>query len=693
MERGRFQPFKQSVCAWWTRQRGRSRSLRAGAATVVLALALAVPATHAVPVDLQSAPPPPEANAATAYARAHAAINSEGIYSDEDQILISDLVSGALPERQRRQMLEQVRLILGRLQPTFESVAAAAALPECDWQLDKSQGLSLLMPHLESQRTLSKLLTARSLVAVEDGDIDLFLQGQREGMELSRHSSQDGVLISGLLGMASAGFMMRGADALLASGAADPASAAELAELYRSMSGADTFRLGDAMEAEGDLMLASLRTQQQREALASAEQDGTKPFDMLDDLDEQEAERQLGELDGLYKRAAEVLRIDDPAEAKAAMEKLTAEVEASGNAFAQALFPSVGNALKSRDRLRSQLLEKAGAFDEIAKGRDAAAAEHANAAYWYRRAAQGVFSLPLDAQTASVLVLAATETLDEDARRRVLDMQLRSDRAIGASLRRAGAIPQCSFAQTHRAFDVELMGAMRGAIRLQLAAALIGATDRIAGDIAPRREAAVSAVTMAIRAVRHLSLSPSALHALTALSILEDAAGAVEAMQRVSPSLLDGASTEFLQAELARLDARDPCGFDRAQRAEVEFLFGGWAPSGADPAIREGRIRRALELTLDHTLFLRSAWSEGLPVPEVDEDLARWDDLLPPARVEEARAMRECLTSSALAGSDAATVNGAPVLGTCEPIVVVDMAAASRRPAAALERLARCTPP
>ncbi len=620
----------------------------------------------------QVVPPPEAENAATHYARAHAmAAVDGGLLTEDEWIVLSDLASGRAPMRGSSQWVDRARAVLAKAQPILDAAAQGAAIPECDWGLDRSQGFALGLPHLSPQRSLARLLSAKSAIALADGDVDGVIQSAKMQLALSQHSAQDGVIVSSLVGAAVASMTASRAQDLLATGIVNQEDAAMIASMLKGAAEGDAFNLGGAMHGEGEMLAASMGTAEQRQAMAKSE-----GFEMLDDVDEEQAQAQLSQLKGWYDGLGDALAMDDRTAGRAAYLAILAEVEASGNTFAQAIMPAMDMLLESHDRCVEQLLAAAAQYEAIATGQVPASA-HANAAYWYTRAAQGAMAIPPEVQTSAMLARVAPEAVSGEQLAKLKEINERMDRIVGSPLREAAAIERCAFTiPGGNELDLLLMGAMRGALRFEL----VDAIHRSPADA----EAAVIAM---LRAVRHLASDPSVAHAITASLLLQDVEWAMES------TTFDAEAIVRLHDVAAQLDAGDPCGFSRAAAGEVEALFGFAMPRRADPDMRVSRLARASELSLEQLFFFRCVWWWSPEELQPGEDLIRWDEIVPADRLLEAKAKADCLQSSCFMASTVEEMRTGPLLGSCESPTVVDTAAAASLADATWARVQRALAP
>jgi hypothetical protein len=81
-------------------------------------------------------------------------------------------------------------------------ITKISQLPNCDWGLDKSQGLYLLLPHLSSHRKLVRLIFLDAMIRIKDGDLDGAVENTITIMRMAHHISlSDGFVITRLVGV------------------------------------------------------------------------------------------------------------------------------------------------------------------------------------------------------------------------------------------------------------------------------------------------------------------------------------------------------------------------------------------------------------------------------------------------------------------------------------------------------------
>jgi hypothetical protein len=100
---------------------------------------------------------------------------------------------------------QQLLLLLGspEIAEIVELMQEAATKETCDFQLDYSQGYSLLLPHLSPMRRLARLSSLQTLAHSEWDDAEAALNIAQAGLRVGHDAGTDNLLISRLVGIAS----------------------------------------------------------------------------------------------------------------------------------------------------------------------------------------------------------------------------------------------------------------------------------------------------------------------------------------------------------------------------------------------------------------------------------------------------------------------------------------------------------
>ena len=77
----------------------------------------------------------------------------------------------------------------------------AGDAPNCDWGMDYSEGIALLMPHFSSLRNIARILRVQAEIAAESGDYEQALNLCLSLNKAGNHIASGGLLISHLVGI------------------------------------------------------------------------------------------------------------------------------------------------------------------------------------------------------------------------------------------------------------------------------------------------------------------------------------------------------------------------------------------------------------------------------------------------------------------------------------------------------------
>ncbi|QDV38405.1 hypothetical protein [Tautonia plasticadhaerens] len=108
---------------------------------------------------------------------------------------------GEIPVDEAREQLD----LYGRV---LREVELGALREDCDWEFDRRpESIDLLLPEVQSSRSLARLVSLRVRLAILDGDVDAAVHWLRTGYALARHVSDGPSLIQSLVGLAIGGVM------------------------------------------------------------------------------------------------------------------------------------------------------------------------------------------------------------------------------------------------------------------------------------------------------------------------------------------------------------------------------------------------------------------------------------------------------------------------------------------------------
>lgn len=531
-------------------------------------------------------------NAAVNYRAAFTALGTggfgkpgAGLLTDDDQQLIMDIGSPVLTQGQRAR-LEALFLKIGApMEELMEGSRARAS----DWELDRSAGFAMLLPHLAPMRTGARLLRAKAYLAMSDADHGAVVETLGALGRLSGHSGQDKVAISSLVGSAVGALFVDVTNTAIESGAVDQSNAQRLLDSVAALKRPDPFRYADAMRTEYAMLAAQMGKSSSDELIA-----------MLGDVNLDGAAREqlkspermqgmLRQARGLYERAAAAMENPDPVAARREMQEIEAFVE-SGKAgpVLKLIMPAVGRMLQAKLRSDQELTLLLERLQSIADGR-LSPAELQNAALLLYRAALAASASGADAQDAIELVRVAPAALDAEGATRVAAHLERARGTVLDPLAAATALRRCDFAVLRLpspSLDVPLLGGLRAATRMALADGL--RATRASGDPAPAAHAAATAYRVAAL----VALDPTLARAQVAQSIWMEATAALQVA--LARGALSEEATSAVERALGTMTTQDPFGWRRGFEADVKSLVvhGAQRQAGAmTPQIEEMRLK------------------------------------------------------------------------------------------------------
>lgn len=491
---------------------------------------------------------------------------------------------------------------LAAARPTLEAFLAATAVETCDWELDRSEGFAMLLPHLAPMRSLTRLASLEATAALADGDARRAAGALEAISRGTTHLAADPVLIDSLVAGTMLSTVARSAASAIDAGLVDPALAGTLLDLVPERA-APVLGLERAMRGEVDAVAAEF------DRIAGGGDAFTPELAALLGGEGADRMRSLDLFEEIADEATAAMAETDPARRLELVEALEARIESlpeddSASRLVRLLVPSYGSVARSIDRIDADLAAVRTRLEAIAGGEGDLA--DANAAYWYLRTTPRLRSIPPRAQVALELERLAPDAVDAAMGEEVADWLARlEDAEVLATLREAATIDRCDFTfgddRRRSASDVLLHGAfpaIRAGARvlivsagrdLREAASIDGdGSDEAIAEIAALRARAASSLAAAISIARHLAIdgTPGGTPGgtITAASICTEIADALAALP------LEGADLEPVERAIARLPRAaplGPLGADAADRTIVEIVL---RDLGFDQAINRARV-------------------------------------------------------------------------------------------------------
>ncbi|MHC4587382.1 MAG: hypothetical protein ACYS3N_22880 [Planctomycetota bacterium] len=113
----------------------------------------------------------------------------------EMQKTLKDFLDGKI------EVNDNIKQYIRRNRGAIKFTITAADVQNCDWGLDYSEGMSMVVPHLSHLRNLARLITAEAKVAAAEGNYELALDRSLSIMKTAGHIGDD-LLISYLVAVA-----------------------------------------------------------------------------------------------------------------------------------------------------------------------------------------------------------------------------------------------------------------------------------------------------------------------------------------------------------------------------------------------------------------------------------------------------------------------------------------------------------
>lgn len=148
----------------------------------ILALFVSAPSAFAYPPD----------NAAVLYYRASLSYDANDAMLDK----VADLVRG------KAGIDNEIREYIDRNSSAIKYFIDAGEAPNCNWGIDYSEGMALQTPRYAPLRDLARIVLADARIAAEAGDYRLALDRCLSVNKAAVHISNDGILVSHLVGIA-----------------------------------------------------------------------------------------------------------------------------------------------------------------------------------------------------------------------------------------------------------------------------------------------------------------------------------------------------------------------------------------------------------------------------------------------------------------------------------------------------------
>ena len=425
--------------------------------------------------------------------------------------------------------------------------------------LDRTQGFSLLLPHLSESRTLAKAIRWLALDAARHGDNVSFAALLRAQSAIAQRMSEDRVVISSLVGLAIGQFEAITLQEMIERGELNQDAAKLALAATEGIRTAAFMNLSGALTGEREMLLmemgklSALETGERNARLLSIGLEDSSMFPESMSLEDVTRDTNA------YYDALDAIGADPHAEgAKKAIAKLEADV-ASGK---------YGEMVKLFGAAIGRMIAKSVEYDEkwvaLAKNLEALAdgtkkpEDFLTAAKFYIAAANACAALSMEMQVEiETLRLAGTAT-PHIAAPQALWLQLEKpiiDNVLAGSHCEKLIFPmfgQYSDSQHVNGFLRESMPGIVGAVRVLLAQALVTSNEE--------------SLLAALRVFLHYASTGTIGHSLVAEQIAIDTCAAFDEMRAGRP--LTAITRAALGELLGKVSTEDPCNFRRAIERE-----------------------------------------------------------------------------------------------------------------------------
>jgi hypothetical protein len=478
---------------------------------------------------------------------------------------------------ERGQIDARMQRWLDKTRPLIGDLVRTAGLAY-DLPLDRSAGFALLLPHLSRQRTIVKSLDVL-MIDARRRDPAVFIDLLRAQAAICERTATDGVLVSSLVAMACGEKTRSRLDEMIDRGEIDGELAKQALSATAEIDGKDALRLPDALENEHAALTLEIgkiagvegdERAQRVQQLAGLMGAGARADAFTD-----EAVAAFPAQAGAFRDATRAV-LDAPSReaALAAEAELAKRVEAGAfGDLIKALAPALGKVVDRAWRYDADWTAVRDDLTALAEGRKTPE-DLMDAGIHYIRAAAAAQQLRPNEQAEFDSLRLAGDALEPDIRAAGKSRLARLQQSITAEVFRGSQLGRLGLddrtLQMRRvSFNNGLVRAtqpgINGAVRTMLAAALTDdamTKTPLETPVASPQELAVAAV----RVAAHYASTAQFGHSLAALTMLRDAADAIDALKAKGGFDADGRA--LLAKALVKIDATDPVGLGRAKEAE-----------------------------------------------------------------------------------------------------------------------------
>lgn len=604
---------------------------------IVIALISVLTSTAAWAQDAQQ-----QHNAAVWYQRA---IEQWNQLTSEQHDLFYNFDSTQLPS-------PELRAALAQAQPLLRNLEHGSMRSFSDYQLDRSQGIELALPHLRMMRDLARVANADALVRLHDGDSAGAAARIALLYRMGGHVGDDRIIISSLVGQAIFTFADQTAQFGFDRAAFDPTDIAPMLSAVEWLGTKDPFNYVEATLGEQewivDWMLREFdgedgpfRFAQALDSYSFPNNDRIAAIALLDQEEFRAAAEQYRHM---LDEVAAIMTLEDPETARAAMQEWDKRLEAGEfGPLAMAMSSTFGSTLERKLRGEQRVAERTELYRSIVAG-EIKPVEIANAALWYLRGIEHIEAVEAEKLQSLRDMAHGREARLSDA---YPDTLQTLQEAIDI-FRNGSLIHRCDFGSLHQKTMVphlippyaagmhDALCMLRAdAMRLLDARDITGATDRLA---------------TALRITAHLSSDPEIASAMIAHHHFEHSMTQIEAM--LAADILPEHARAELLAAAKRISRSDPFGYFGAlteiRNWMTAQLMRHWTTDAELHDQLQHEMNRIRSFDGDQVLYLLVILdtmiqaSESVQATESDtaqthESLQRLADVFSPVGIEAAR--------------------------------------------------------
>ncbi len=453
----------------------------------------------------------------------------------------------------------EVRLALARVQPVLRLAHRGAKQDYSDFDLDYTQGIDLRLPHLQVMRGITLAMRSDALVRLRDGDSAGAAAAVASLYRMSGHLNGDRIIISSLVGQALFSAADVAAQVGMDGAAFTADDSATMMEALRDFSNTDPFEYVEALAMEQEIMIGWMAEKYVgeggREQLAVDfglnDEDAAERNEQLAAMTEEEFSESLDQVDQLMNRVIEAFSDPDQDAGRAAMAKITEELEAGEHGImAMVMVPAYNKIFDKMHMAEQRLADRRASLALLMTG-ELSPRAGANAVIFYLRAIALLEEIdPEQRKQWPALTTKPNEPIDDDVVKSLTEAE-----PIIAVLREASHTARCDFSAVRYRWVPAIPAYLPGF--RELANLLVADADRLlqAGEA----DAAFDRLEICYRMSAHLAKDGVITSALVSHDMF-NAAGAI--LQReLTRAFLEDVHRELLHQALEAMSRKDPFGY------------------------------------------------------------------------------------------------------------------------------------